>query len=366
MAEPSDPEEIRSIQRKEAQSGQVSYGDPIVLHESSRTRVTFVPFFIARSDGTDLAIKIVTYRKVQPTACVQVEEKSTSLQEGAARKLLQALRDHLVVADKTGYDGNYLVLRLSEGTATLGNHSPEKVANALVRVLGQPEIAKHLEGSELSEELVSAFRGALRLREMQTAVAMLRQLLDSGQHDESLYQNWCEHHSWAFGNAYVMRDSVRELSPGDSIDMLLPTVISGFRDIVELKRPDMKLLLWDDAHRNFYFSADVSKAIGQCHRYLDVLHELAAKGLRDHPEIVAYHPRSIIVIGRSNDWPEEKLRALHGLNCRLSRVTIMTYDQLLAQGERLIQMLGRKDEPDGHAEAEPDLDTFTTLDADPL
>ena len=33
------------------------------------------------------------------------------------------------------------------------------------------------------------------------------------------------------------------------------------------------------------------------------------------------------------------LRALHGLNRRLSRVNIMTYDQLLAQGERIVSVL---------------------------
>ena len=35
-----------------------------------------------------------------------------------------------------------------------------------------------------------------------------------------------------------------------------------------------------------------------------------------------------------------RLKALHGLNRRLAGVTVMTYDQLLAQGERLIDMLG--------------------------
>jgi hypothetical protein len=132
---------------------------------------------------------------------------------------------------------------------------------------------------------------------------------------------------------------VRNIPAGDHLDLLLPTVIAGFRDIVELKRPDMPVLNWDKAHRNFYFSADSSSAIGQCHRYLDVLHEDASQGLRDHPEIVAYHPRATIVIGRSADWREDQHRALHGLNRRLNGITVMTYDQLLAQGERLVQML---------------------------
>jgi hypothetical protein len=75
----------------------------------------------------------------------------------------------------------------------------------------------------------------------------------------------------------------------------------------------MTVLHYDRAHRNYFFSQDTSRAIGQCHRYLDVLHEEAAQGLRDHPEIVAYHPRAIVVIGRSVTWDADTLRALHGL-----------------------------------------------------
>jgi hypothetical protein len=115
----------------------------------------------------------------------------------------------------------------------------------------------------------------------------------------------------------------------------------------------MPVMYYDQSHRNYYFSADVSKAIGQVHRYLDVLHDEGAGGLQDHPEIVAYHPRGIIVIGRSQGWQSDQRRALHGLNSRLNGITVMTYDHLLAQGERLIEVLSAeqvemflKDEPD--------------------
>ncbi|MCA9233704.1 MAG: DUF4263 domain-containing protein, partial [Planctomycetales bacterium] len=60
--------------------------------------------------------------------------------------------------------------------------------------------------------------------------------------------------------------------------------------------------------------------------------------------IVAYHPRAIIVIGRSHEWSANELRALHGLNHRLSSVTVMTYDQLLAQGERLLNIVAPSEE----------------------
>jgi hypothetical protein len=332
-------ETLDTVLRRAAKSGKVSYADPVVLRETSKSRVTFVPFFIPHSDHTELAGAIVTERKAPaPMQFVVVGKKSVSLSGDAARNLLAALQKHLKVAEGGG-DGEYLLIRVEEGTANLGAHDPAQVARALTKLLSEPKIAKHLEGTELSTEFVSAFRGAIRLKEMIAAVAALRTHLEAGEATETVYQRWCEEHSWAFGNAYVVRDDVRNIAAGDHLDLLLPTVIAGFRDIVELKRPDMPVLLWDKAHRNYYFSSELSNAIGQCHRYLDVLHEEAAQGLRDHPEIVAYHPRAIVVIGRSANWPEEQHRALHGLNRRLNGITVMTYDQLLAQGERLVQML---------------------------
>tara|TARA_R110000772_G_scaffold63282_1_gene141751 strand:+ start:1284 stop:2351 length:1068 start_codon:yes stop_codon:yes gene_type:complete len=332
-----ESKKIKTISRKKAASGKISYGDPIVLHETSKSRVTLVPFYIPHSDHTELSVKIVTWGKLQSEWKFK-EEKTITLSESASRNLQSALAQHYEVA-KSDEDGKYLLLKISDGTADLSDHDPQLVANALTKVLSQEDIVQHLHQTELSNELVNSLRGAIRVKEMQHAVSELQNNLDSGINDENTYQEWCQNHSWAFGSAYVVNDEVRNISASDNLDLLLPTVIAGYRDLVELKRPDMQVLNYDKGHRNYYWTSDVSKAIGQCHRYLDILHEVAANGLRDHPEIVAYHPRAIIVIGRSNDWDENQLRALHGLNHRLSSVTVMTYDQLLAQGERLLHMV---------------------------
>jgi len=71
------------------------------------------------------------------------------------------------------------------------------------------------------------------------------------------------------------------------------------------------------------------------------------------------------VIGRSTGWEELRLKALHGLNRRLSGIMVMTYDQLLSQGERLVELLG-PDSIDGpqaaeRAEAWPDFDDDSTF-----
>ena len=334
----TEDQAIREVHARPAKSGRVSYGDTVVIHESSKTRVTLTPFFVPRTEGTDLAVKITSYKKAPPPdEWAVIEDKSISLNEVAARRLAKALNQHLAVSEQ-GADGDYIVIR-AEGTAEYGNLDPEIVTKALAQVLSRKEIAQHLANTELSDELVYAFRGAIRLREMQAAVSSLRQHLDTNEAEERVFQEWCEQHSWAFGNAYVLTDDVREISPGDHLDLLLPSVISGYRDIVELKTPEARVLLYDKSHRNYYFSSETAKAIGQVHRYLDVLQEVARDGLRDHPEIMAYHPRAIVVIGRSHDWGSEQIQALHGLNARLNGITVMTYDQLLAQGERLVESL---------------------------
>ncbi len=332
-------DDIVPASRRLARSGRVGYGETVVIHETSQTRIVFVPFFVHHSSHTELTSKIVTYRKRQPPFDWMLDEvKSRSLDSAATNALYRALRANLQVAEEEN-DGDYLIIRIGEGTANIADHEPAAVARALTTLLSSPEIAKHVAGSDLDRELTVALRTAIRLSEMRDAVAQLREYLESETNDESIYQAWCEAHSWCFGNAYVMRDDLRGISAHDHLDLLLPNVISGYRDIVELKRPNMQVLLWDSNHRNYYFSADVSKAVGQCHRYLDILHETAQRGLRDNPEIIAYHPRAIIVLGRSKGWTSKEFHALHGLNHRLSGVTVLTYDQLLAQGERLVDML---------------------------
>ena len=74
--------------------------------------------------------------------------------------------------------------------------------------------------------------------------------------------------------------------------------------------------------------------------------------MRDAPEVVAYHPRATVVIGRSDDWDTEKQKALHGLNRRLSDISVITYDHLLAQARRTLELVESPDE-------EPDLDPTT-------
>lgn len=341
-----DDIEVIAATKHDAATRPIQYLDPVELKNNSKTRVVAIPRFITHNtrDAQGVTVKIETYGKEGIGRFVP--EKSISLSEDETEKLFGLLTRSFQMADNPS-SGDYITIKVIDGTANLGNVNPEEVASSLIKVLSQSDIVTHLQDVEISDELVSALQAKIRLSEMKQALDSLEDLLDSNENNESHYQKWCESHSWAFGNAYVVNDRIRAISPGDSVDLLLPRVFGGMRDLVELKRPDMKVLYYDDDHKNYYFGSDVSKAIGQCHRYLDVFSEEARKGLRDNPGIYAYHPCATLVIGRSSDWPKQKYEALHELNSRLSGITVITYDQLLQQGRQIIgAIISSRDDQD--------------------
>jgi hypothetical protein len=330
---------VPKVVRKKAGSGKLDYAPPVVLNETSKTKLQALAWFIPHSDGrTEFALKLEGFVKSKDPPWVEDKAKTLTLSEAASLQLLKYLQTHLPVAAQSEA-GEFILIKVANGEANLSGHDPQELVGALTKILSQTELLEHLSSTELTHELSTALRGSIRLSEMRSAVAELHSNLTRGEAAEQTYQAWCEKHSWAFGNAYVVRDDVRAITTGDNLDLMLPNVIAGYRDIVELKRPDKDVLVYDAAHKNYYFSADVSRAIGQCHRYLDLLHEAAKHGLLDHKEVVAYHPRATIVIGRSHKWSDEQQRALHGLNQRMHGIFVMTYDHLLAQGERLIEMM---------------------------
>jgi hypothetical protein len=227
-------------------------------------------------------------------------------------------------------------LQVAFSALSLGDRA-EFVA-VVAQLLADPEVVRQLRDPRLRDHLSAALHGALRAADLQAAADELTGALDAGETREEVYQQWCDRHAWAFGQAYVMRDDVRRLDPRNIVDLLL-TELAGFRDVVELKRPDVPVLRADPSHGSYYFSSHASRAIGQVHKYMDVLQDTMSRSLEAHPLLIAYHPRATIVIGRSHKWRREQTRALRGLNARMHNITVMTYDHLVAQARQLLRVI---------------------------
>lgn len=343
-------EGFSTVRRQTARSGHIDYGPPVAVHSTSKSEILFVPYYIPHDTGPPRLAGFLQRKIADPETGGWVDAERINLDEDDVARLLQVLNEHGAVAER-GSAGEYVLIPVERGVADVRALDTQTVSRVVAAMLRDPNVAERLVAEDLGEGITKVLRGALRLHELRRAVTELRENLERGVADEQVYQRWCQRHSWAFGMAYVDADQLRRISAGDDIDLLLPTVLAGLRDIVELKRTDAEVLRWDENHRDFYWSPGVTKAIGQAARYIEVLHDEARHGLRDHREVVAYYPRALIVIGRSIDWGDEQYRGLRILNDRLHGITVMTFDQLLAQGERLLSIVGEGEPTGGGAEA---------------
>ncbi len=233
---------------------------------------------------------------------------------------------------------------LHDALTALTPDEQEAFAALVGSLVAEPALLARLSQSIAARGAAQLLQVALRGAEMRAAIEELEQLLNSGTSEESAYQRWCDQHSWAFGGAHRVRDDVRAIDSASIADLLLPDV-SGYRDIVELKRPDAPVLRYDRSHQTYYFSSDCAKAIAQVSKYMERLHDLAREGLERHPEIVAYYPRATIIIGRSQQWNKVETEALRRLSERLHGIVIITYDYLLARASILLENLERQMRP---------------------
>ncbi|MFJ9819293.1 Shedu anti-phage system protein SduA domain-containing protein [Streptomyces sp. NPDC101151] len=331
---PMDWDEPTYFDRRPASSGQVSFCDALTLRDNRAVCIKALPYFIPHnSTRSELALKIIREDKRSGEPC------EISLKEDELRALKKHIAQCLSVAEQDE-DGQFLVLRTDALPAQVD--MSDDAARALGGALDNRAFARRVTQHVDPESLARAFSASVRIGELRSAVTELRQNLNEGKTREDVYQNWCECHSWVFGNAYVARDDQRAIGLGDQVDVMMKSAANGLRDIFELKRPDAKVLIFDKTHKNWYWSSDTASAIGQCHRYLDTLHRVGMQGFDpNHPEYVAYHPRAVVVIGRSQGWNDAQLRALHGLNSRMHGISVMTYDQLLAQCEALLSQITR-------------------------
>lgn len=322
-----------------ASSGKVDYGQKVVIRGGGKTttHLEVLPTFVPRSGKEDLCLKIA-YWKTKRGQYLTGFPAEFTLTEAEILQLREVIDRNLALSGNES--GQYLLIKLDDAEAVnLDGRNAAAVGKALLSLLAKPGIEESLVDLPSATQIVNGIQTSLKIRSLESGIAELESALEDGIAEESFYQGWCERNAWAFGNAYAMRDAVRNIALGDSVDLLMKRTTDQFRDIFELKRPGHAVLGYDDSHKSYYWASETSRTIGQTHRYLDALHEAAAKGLRDHPEVLAYYPYGTIVIGRSNDWDADRQQALHGLNARLHSIRVITYDHLLEQAKRALAIL---------------------------
>lgn len=201
-------------------------------------------------------------------------------------------------------------------------------------------LSKLIESGILTQNLSVAITAA----ERNHAVQKFEQVIDT-ERVESFWQNWFAQNKWVLGSEYLNILPEREIDTNDIADYLMRS-IDGFLDVVEIKRPDLQFWAGPDSHGNYYPTAQLTIAISQCLNYLYRI-ELQSNSVEFMERVEGtktVKPQCMLVYGRSNDWDDDKMRALRILNAAYHQLHIVTYDQLLLRSKQLLGLLEQDDD----------------------
>ncbi len=183
------------------------------------------------------------------------------------------------------------------------------------------------DGEQARERLIKTF-----------AVDELQRLIDTNA-KESEFQKHLEKNYWMFGSDYSRLLDIRQFFANSQLDFALLRAADNYLEIIEIKTPlnGKSLLIKDESHESYYFSSELSQAIGQALKYIERIdsHRYA---IESEQKVLVNGVRAKLVIGRDGD--EDRRNALRRMNSHFHRIEILTYDQLVQIAKNVLQLLG--------------------------
>jgi hypothetical protein len=212
--------------------------------------------------------------------------------------------------------------------------------NYLKTLFSQPEKQKVInlifEKDILPDEILIGIEYTNRLKAIDEFKSMLKQDLR-----EVEWQKWFQKNNWVLGSDFVKIIGERSIDTKNIADFLMQAY-DGFLDIIEIKRPHIKIPFWSENkdHDNYYPSRELIQAITQANNYLyEVERESnSQKFLERVGGVKTIKPRCVLIFGRSNNWNKEQKESFRLLNSSYHSLSIMTYDHVLDRASRIIEI----------------------------
>jgi hypothetical protein len=200
--------------------------------------------------------------------------------------------------------------------------------------------------SEVQELLISAKKddvnnlyAAVKQAKNKQALRELSSLIERNA-TELRFQEWFQENTWAFGIEYLKIYDTSRIGIHSDSDFIAQS-LDGYHDLIELKRPSTELLKFDTSHDDFYPSVDLSRAIGQGVDYLYAM-ERSRNELEEVDQITVLKPRIKIIAGMTTSYSTEQKRALRLINNGLHGMEIISYDQVVARAQKLIDIFSTR------------------------
>ncbi|PJE17497.1 MAG: hypothetical protein CK429_06605 [Mycobacterium sp.] len=251
--------------------------------------------------------------------------------------------------DRFDQDGYYVRVDDSSAAAVLKDQLQKLSADGLAEVLSaladKNELVEAIRKTGSADFLTDQLVGWRNLETLET----LQVVMNDPKSLEEDFRKILRDNPWMFGGQFVGVDRTRHFTTLDQLDIVLITT-DGSLHIVELKKAYIPKLVVE--HRNHHIPGpDVHEAVAQTQNYLKSLdsevYTIASKLKADVSRAFA-----TVVIG---DRQHNKLEiseddfysALRTYNSHLSRIQVITYDQLVTNAMNAMQIMF------GAADAQP-------------
>lgn len=238
------------------------------------------------------------------------------------------------------------------GTATWRKIEPGSASEAIIRLLDEGKVASEnvqdiatalAKSPAAVAALASSGAGRVFTQAIQQASRESTLLkLDKAVHDtrttESELQKLVENEWWLFGGRYIDISKRRGLTVLDQLDIPL-ICYDGSLHVVELKKANIPDLV--KPHRShFIVGPEVNEAVGQTANYLRELDE-QRDAIKTRLGIECSRISATVVIGHRDltDVSDNDLyRTLRTYSSHLSRIELVTYDQLVANTRNALRI----------------------------
>lgn len=352
--------------------------DPIVLRQTTMTRLIFRPVLVTNSKEPDASVdgcfvferktKLGHWQEVNdlPLSKLKAEEwVKIDLKASELLKLFQSLGDlYQVVGDHGLIRGTSEYIRAPESQALRALIADESNFQSALR---DEELVTALLGGLISwiatnERAVASARfDGISLEDLQQFDAVLglarlqrfrRELDENRDSDESTWQKVLESHGWVMAQVYaipimLVRGQVyvggKRLNNqgGNTVDFLYENHISGNVVIVEIKTPGTDLLGKEYRNNVFPPSEELSGGLSQTLNAKSSLIENFSTLAADDAEFVrSLSPRGLLVVGSLDQLttqPQRKSFELYRNNQR--DIDIVTFDELATKVQLMIDLL---------------------------
>ncbi len=235
-------------------------------------------------------------------------------------------------------DGYYIRTDSKEMAQQVADMSAENLGDVLAAISDKQHLVEAIQASGHADFLVDYVtneKKRVEIGHLETAV------WDKDSH-EGVFQKLLERNPWMFGGQYVAARRERSFVLGDQYDVPLVTA-DGSLHLIELKKAHVTPLIREH-RKHLMVSGEVHAAVSQTQNYLRSLDEV-----RDRVQVEfginARRVHATVVIGHidhTNDSmpPDKVYETLRTYNSYMSRIAVMTYDQLITNARNALQMLG--------------------------